>query len=387
MNLRFVLTAFCVVCLTTSFAQPCGFNPKASASPSPYCHGRPFSLFGTATGTGLSYSWTGPNTFSASTQNTSVTFPFLVNSTGYYKVTVSKPGCTSESDSVYILIHGTPALPTAYAKSGVCLGDTLKLYYTYPFAVVMYCTWWGPNGHTGHGTAPIYNDLNIPNATLADTGMYFLTIQDANPSLRICYSDTVSIHIDTSYIYPTHPPLPVVNLTVTPSINVALWGSVLFRANTTNAGNAPKFQWLKNGVAITGKTDSTYMATTGIDFVDGDTISCRIIRGPVCIDTAYSSLIVYHVGTGIQPIAKENELSIYPNPNNGNFTIKGSFVKGQKVQIETINTLGQVVSAKEMVVSSENAVTVKNEDLPTGVYYLIIQDNTTSYHARFVIEN
>jgi hypothetical protein len=52
--------------------------------------------------------------------------------------------------------------------------------------------------------------------------------------------------------------------------------TVTFTATPTNGGSAPSYAWMKNGTAISGATSVTYTAVSGIDFVNGDIITCQM---------------------------------------------------------------------------------------------------------------
>jgi hypothetical protein len=60
-------------------------------------------------------------------------------------------------------------------------------------------------------------------------------------------------------------------------------------------------------------------------------------------------------------------LSIYPNPNNGKFTIKGD----ADADLRLINELGQLI--KTISLNAHNGREVQLSDLPKGIYF--ISDN------------
>ncbi len=97
------------------------------------CEGDTLTLFATDATAGVTYSWSGPNSFSSTEQN-----PVIYNVTtaaiGLYTVTVSIGGGTCTSFAVLaVSIAATPAL-TATSNSPVCTGtdDTLFLYAVAP---------------------------------------------------------------------------------------------------------------------------------------------------------------------------------------------------------------------------------------------------------------
>jgi internalin A len=72
---------------------------------------------------------------------------------------------------------------------------------------------------------------------------------------------------------------------------------------------------------------------------------------------------------GIEKITKENNYLIYPNPNNGNFIIKGNISANSKIQL--MNGIGQLIySAKQEHTLSETTINLAN--LQQGIYILSI---------------
>jgi N-acetylneuraminic acid mutarotase len=78
--------------------------------------------------------------------------------------------------------------------------------------------------------------------------------------------------------------------------------------------------------------------------------------------------------TGINSItAKSNNITVYPNPNNGNFTIQLSGVSAQSSVVEIYNAIGQEVYTG-LLASDNNNVELTSK--ATGVYlYRIISEN------------
>ncbi len=69
---------------------------------------------------------------------------------------------------------------------------------------------------------------------------------------------------------------------------------------------------------------------------------------------------------GITEQKKEMRMSIYPNPNNGRFTIQ-SGVSGN-LKISLMNTLGQIVYEKQLQVTEGEEYLINTEFLPIGMY-------------------
>jgi gliding motility-associated-like protein len=136
-------------------------------SNSPLCVGSSINLTA-STLTGASYSWTGPNTFTSSTQN-----PSLINSTttesGTYSVTASVTGCTGPAGIVNVIVNPIPASPTAGSNSPVCSGQTLSL--TSNTVTGASYSWTGPNTFT----SSVQNPSIVSTTTLA-SGTYSVTV-------------------------------------------------------------------------------------------------------------------------------------------------------------------------------------------------------------------
>jgi hypothetical protein len=82
------------------------------------------------------------------------------------------------------------------------------------------------------------------------------------------------------------------------------------------------------------------------------------------------------------------ELSIFPNPNVGNFTLQvNNWVSEGTAELEIINSLGQSVhkqTIESQESSFEQAITLPA--LSSGIYRVILRSNDNSYTAPFVKE-
>ena len=144
---------------------PVPATPTASSN-SPICAGSTLNL-STPLVAGATYSWTGPNGFTSTSQNP--TIPSATTAaTGTYSVTVTVAGCTSVAGTTAVTVNAIPATPSVSSNSPICAGSTLNL--TTPVVGATY-SWTGPNGFTSTSQNP-----TIPSATTAATGTYSLTV-------------------------------------------------------------------------------------------------------------------------------------------------------------------------------------------------------------------
>lgn len=166
--------------------------PTASSN-SPICDGDALNL--TASNiAGATYSWTGPNSFTSSTQNPTIA-PATLAEAGTYSVTATVGGCTGAAGTVAVVVNPIPATPTATSNGPICVGQTLNL--TTPAVAGATYSWTGPNGFTSALQNP-----SIVGATTAASGTYSVTV-----TVNGCTSAAGTVVVLVS----NNPPSPVVN--------------------------------------------------------------------------------------------------------------------------------------------------------------------------------
>jgi hypothetical protein len=95
-------------------------TPTASNT-GPYCAGATVAL-STPTVLGATYAWTGPNSFSSSSQNPTISSATTA-ATGVYNVTVTVAGCTSAAGTTSVVVNLAPAVPVVTAPATVGAGS------------------------------------------------------------------------------------------------------------------------------------------------------------------------------------------------------------------------------------------------------------------------
>ncbi len=155
--------------LLTILPNP-SINLTADLSSQTYCNGGIASI--TVSGAST-YSWTGPNGYSASA--TVITLLNLAaNSQGYYVVTgMDTEGCSS-SDSLYLNVV-TDVPTNSPNDTTICPGEILILNGSGGQSY----TWAGPGGYSSDEQNPTVTN----NATFENAGWYTLTVVDTNGCL------------------------------------------------------------------------------------------------------------------------------------------------------------------------------------------------------------
>ncbi|NNC86644.1 MAG: T9SS type A sorting domain-containing protein [Bacteroidia bacterium] len=85
-------------------------------------------------------------------------------------------------------------------------------------------------------------------------------------------------------------------------------------------------------------------------------------------------------------VIEESRLSVYPNPNSGFFTIEMESINNTKIEIEMINTLGQVAETKEAdAIRGKNSIDFKANKLTPGIYFLNIKGENFNASQKIII--
>jgi len=136
-----------------------------------------------------------------------------------------------------------------------------------------------------------------------------------------------------------------------------------FTANETGA----TYQWLNcdsNFMAISGATNQSYTATTNGSYA-------VVVSKNGCTDTSACQMIN---NVGIANVGFGN-ISIYPNPTNGLFTIDmGSYDEAVNYTVSSID--GRIVTQKSNVI--ENKITIDLGNESKGVYLLKLHNHKSS---------
>jgi hypothetical protein len=120
------VTDACLATATGSITVTVNPLPTATAgSNSPVCVGADLNLTAT-TDIGTTFAWAGPNTFTASTQNPSITGATLA-ATGTYTVTVTGGGCSATATTT-VVVNETPVITSVTATPAtLCTGGNSQL--------------------------------------------------------------------------------------------------------------------------------------------------------------------------------------------------------------------------------------------------------------------
>lgn len=195
------------------------------------------------------------------------------------------------------------------------------------------------------------------------------------------YSQLISV--DTALI-------PIVNISASPSYHVGPGKTVTLTANVTNAGLHPTYQWLINGVPVPGATTSVY-SSNAFSTTMYDSVSCNVTSSGVCPITSHNWIYIEVNSVGVDDVSTINgDIHILPNPNKGEFVVKGSVdnVNDKDLSVEITNMLGQVVYRTNVTVTNGkiNGRVGTGNTLANGMYLVTLRSESGYKVFHMVVE-
>ena len=219
-------------------------------------------------------------------------------------------------------------------------------------------------------------------------------------------NDVISVTVTTAATCTTKPSVtgtvtmtvtPVstpanVKLTVTPGKSIIEGQLDTVKANFTagSAGLNPVFEWLINGVVISGETGDMLIRD---DFRNHDSVTCLVTGSGSCGGTtvAASASILVRSTAGVNQLNNSpSDIRVLPNPNKGMFSVKGTLANtnAHDVTLEITNMLGQVVYRNAVTASNGviNEQVQLGGNLANGMYVLSVRSGSENNVFHFVIE-
>ena len=145
---------------------------------------------------GATYNWTGPNSYTSTSQNPTVN-PVALTNAGQYSLTITVSGCTSAAGTTNVVVNVAPVAPTVTSNSPICEGAALQINSTPNLLPGQTISWTGPAGFTS----------NLQNPTIASGALINIGTYSAVVTQNGCSSIPSTIDV---LIVPT-PETPIIN--------------------------------------------------------------------------------------------------------------------------------------------------------------------------------
>ncbi len=252
---------------------------------------------------------------------------------------------------------------------------------------------------TNAGPSPFYqwviNGTNVSGATtntftsttLSNTDTVWCEMTGNNPAPCAINNRDTSNKIVIA-VTPVSPTPSVISVSATPPSIAYLGQPIIFNATITGGGSSPVLQWYKNGIAIAGGTTNPYTSTT---INPGDIVLLSVHTSNPCAspDSARSATITMPSTIGVNtPSAINEKISLYPNPNDGSFSLKGSLTGSREYAIEITDPVGKVIYQNVVSTTNNNLdTTIKlNKKTTPGLYFIRIQSGDAISTYRFMVK-
>ena len=206
------------------------------------------------------------------------------------------------------------------------------------------------------------------NASVAADGMVTGIVGGSYDTVRYTVNNAFGSSTTSYTVYINQP--PVITDSLPAGINVGtLYGLYAIPAGGVWTTSDP------SRVHLIGTNH--FVITLGGDFDFIYTVSN--VCGPTS-DTLHLSLP--HSAGVSNVTTAANGFDVFPNPNNGSFTLNLTAALNEQVQVNVINSVGQTVNEISVATNKANTVSL---DLASGVYFLNAATATGNYSTKITI--
>jgi len=328
-------TTGCSAQATTSVAV--NANPTVNtANNGPLCEGDDLLLDATSGTTGLDFAWSGPDGFTSTIEDPSIT-AVTTAADGNYTVVATDPGtgCSGQS-TTYAFVNDNPTL-TASNTGPYCSGEDIQLNADGSGGTSY--SWIGPDGFTSTSENPL-----IATSTTAMAGTY--TVELENTTTGCITTATTDVIVDQ-----------------TPDITAANGGPVCEGADLTLSATTSMtgmdFDW--SGPDSYSSTDEDPVITAATTAADGTYSVVVTDPGSGCSNTATTAATV-------------NANPTLSASNNG------PYCSGDDIQLNATGSGGDTYSwagPEGFTSTDENPLIAGSTTAMTGTYTVELENSTT----------
>jgi hypothetical protein len=292
------------------------------------CEGSPTTLL--ASGSAITFSW------STGAMGNLITVTPLA-STVYTVIGTGVNGCTISATQL-VFVNTAPSVLINSNNTSVCIGDVVVLNAS------------GANTYTWSGGV-VNNTPFFPS-----TSSTYSVVGTGTNSCK----NTASIQILVN-------PLPVLTHSILTTLPVCAGEPI-----TLAAGGANIYAWSNGGTLPTNIVTAT--TTSNFTVTGTDANGCK---------SSYVFMISVEPCTSIKENNSNAFISIYPNPNHGQFLIQG--LNNEYKNLKVINLIGELIQQKDLNHQS-NEVLINIENQPKGIYFVVLSNDTIHEVFKFIVE-
>ena len=302
-------------------------------------------------------------------------FEYLFSGTDIISYTITS-ACTSRTVTKLVNINSsiTPSVSMYHGGDTVCGGVNVTFLASPINGGSTPAYTWKVNGiTTGSGSSFTYLPVNLDMVSV---------ILKSNATCAL--PDTaISSHLITVL----DPLIPVVGINANPGFDIPFAAVDTFIATVINGGISPVFQWMVNNHVVIDAITNTYITDS---LHNGDSITCIVTSSGLCSGYSTFNSVGIHVGTeGVSNTNRQFvDVALSPNPNNGEFYLKGNVGNSNEpITIDITDMPGRVIYTK-LVLNSKGSINelIQQGQLASGTYLLNIHSPSANKIIRFVVE-
>ncbi|MCF6172025.1 MAG: GEVED domain-containing protein [Bacteroidales bacterium] len=270
------------------------------------------------------------------------------------KFTSNDPVASEVDVDIMLQISQMVASITA-DKYAVCVGENAQLSTTVA----------GPSDNLS------YSWYSVPEGFTAET-MDVLVAPEVSTWYYVIVADT-SGNTATDSVYIEAYPLPVIDLGADSSV----CGVNTLVLDAGNPGST--YLW------STGETTQTIEIST--NEVYGEMVySVEVTNATSCTNSGERTITWVNC-TGVDELNRNMNLSVYPNPNNGEFSLQLNALQDETVDIFVLNELGAVIYSKENIsVREALTLTINLQEHAQGIYSVVVRSEKGVINKKVVVK-
>jgi hypothetical protein len=265
------------------------------------------------------------------------------------------------------IVFPAPPLPIVFAGNDttICAGRNMQLRGSVSYYDSIK---WTSSGDGTFSNDTIQNPTYTPGANDISSGHAVLLLKATGSSG--CNENSLTLSID---------PAPVAQITVFPNDTVCAGKLIQLYADSLSGWH---YLWTPGGIVTPEITIDSSM-TGGIG---SRWFRLQVTNGSAC-SSSDSVRISFKDCTGITDFANADKFDVFPNPNNGTFTVKIHSQNQEKVTIRLQNSLSILVfEDKDINVSWSFTRTFTFNTLPAGIYILTLQSEQGSNNIKMIVK-
>jgi hypothetical protein len=137
-------------------------------------------------------------------------------------------------------------------------------------------------------------------------------------------------------------------------------------------------QWYMDGQIIEGATEQSYEPMTN------GTYSVTATDGNCTSDFAEDYPVMW---VGIAEQFNQQAIKVYPTPSKGNFTLEINTQTADVLSMKVYDAMKSVVYQQDnLQVNGSMKNQINLEQLPNGIYFIVLEGNTTHYFQKIIIQ-